>query len=367
LEAHGVRSPAGLEDVDRFLHARPPILERLPQKIELLFEPPRAHAEDHSAAGEEVQGGHRLGHDQRRPQRKDQDGGAEPDPAGHRAHPGQRGERIEVWDGRRPGGLPVGPVRVRAGRLFGDGEVIGDPERRVPDRFRQRRDRHQGVGRGQRPRGGQRDPVLHARGVGVGEGNVLPGRAPRGPGELGAASRMAQTDHAAVLDTIRRAYGVAVRDLRACYNPDGIVAGRLHFNAYWARDGFWAVFGALALGDHGQARAELETFTEYQFPSGKFPVRVEFVGHHFTGYNTLRSRPKVVGRAGGIFADPIDPTALYLIAAREYLQRTGDMSFCERFDPVMDRAIRWLGRHDHDGDGLIESYWLADWMDSIIK
>ncbi len=178
---------------------------------------------------------------------------------------------------------------------------------------------------------------------------------------------MAQTDHAAVLDTIRRAYGVAVRDLRACYNPDGIVAGRLHFNAYWARDGFWAVFGALALGDHGQARAELETFTKYQFPSGKFPVRVEFVGHHFTGYNTLRSRPKVVGRSGGIFADPIDPTALYLIASREYLQRTGDMSLCERFDPVMDRAIRWLGRHDHDGDGLIESYWLADWMDSIIK
>lgn len=31
------------------------------------------------------------------------------------------------------------------------------------------------------------------------------------------------------LDTIRRAHHIAVRDLRACYNPDGIVAGRLHF------------------------------------------------------------------------------------------------------------------------------------------
>ncbi|HKV44108.1 MAG TPA: hypothetical protein VJT32_05450 [bacterium] len=173
-----------------------------------------------------------------------------------------------------------------------------------------------------------------------------------------------QTTH---LDIIRRAYGVAVRDLRACYNPDGIVAGRLHFNAYWARDGFWASFGALALGDHAQALAELDTFIKYQFASGKLPVRVEFVGHHLTGYNTLRSRPKVVGRAGGIFSDPIDPTALFIIAAREYLERSGDTAFCRRFDPVMDRAMRWLGRHDRDGDGLIESYWLADWMDSIIK
>ena len=173
-----------------------------------------------------------------------------------------------------------------------------------------------------------------------------------------------RTDH---VETIHRAYGIAVRDLRACYNPDGIVAGRLHFNAYWARDGLWASFGALALGDHAQVRAELDTFVKHQFPSGKLPVRVEFVGHHFTGYNTLRSRPKVVGRAGGVFSDPIDPTALFLIVAREYLERGGDRSFCARFDPVMDRAIRWLRRHDHDGDGLIESYWLADWMDSIMK
>jgi glycogen debranching enzyme len=174
-------------------------------------------------------------------------------------------------------------------------------------------------------------------------------------------------DQPETMDTIRRAYRIAVRDLRACYNPDGIVAGRLKFNAYWARDGFWASFGALALGDHAQALAQLDTFIKYQFPSGKLPVRVEFVGHHFTGYNTLRSRPKVVGRAGGIFSDPIDPSALFIIAAHEYLEQSGDLSFGRRFDPVMDRAIGWLMRHDRDGDGLIESYWLADWMDSILK
>jgi glycogen debranching enzyme len=175
------------------------------------------------------------------------------------------------------------------------------------------------------------------------------------------------TQETAQLTAIRRGYGVAVRDLRACYNPDGIVAGRLKFNAYWARDGFLAMFGALALGDYGQALAQLQTFMRYQFPSGKLPVRVEFVGHHITGYNTLRSRPKVVGRAGGVFADPIDPTAFFLIAADRYVAETGDLGFAGRFQRSLDAAARWLAWHDRDGDGIMESYFLADWMDSILK
>lgn len=175
------------------------------------------------------------------------------------------------------------------------------------------------------------------------------------------------TRQSAQSETIRQAYKIAVRDLRACYNPDGIVAGRLHFNAYWARDGFWALFGALALGDHEQAAAQLTTFMRFQPPSGVLPVRLEFVGHTFGSYHTLRMRPKAVGRAGGLFSNPIDPVALFLVAAREYVERTGDTSFCERCSPSMDRAIGWLRRHDRDGDQILESYFLADWMDSILK
>ncbi len=178
---------------------------------------------------------------------------------------------------------------------------------------------------------------------------------------------MEQGDPATQTETILRAYRIAVRDLRACYNPDGIVAGRLHFNAYWARDGFWALLGALALRDYDQALAQLNTFMKYQTPSGRVPVRVEFVGHHLHGYNTLRTRPKAVGRAGGIFADPIDPTALFIIAAWEYVVRSGDVSFCGRFDPVMERAVGWLMLQDRDGDGIIESHFLGDWMDSVMK
>ena len=169
------------------------------------------------------------------------------------------------------------------------------------------------------------------------------------------------------IETIRRAYRIAVRDLRACYNPTGIVAGRLHFNAYWARDGFWALFGALVLGDYDQARAHLDTFIRYQLPSGRLPVRIEFVGHTFGGYHTWRAHPKALYRAGSMFVDPLDPAALFVVAAREYFLHTRDMSFCDRFNPVVDRATHWLMQRDRDGDGVIENRYLADWMDSILK
>ncbi len=169
------------------------------------------------------------------------------------------------------------------------------------------------------------------------------------------------------LDTIQRAYRIAVRDLRACYNPDGIVAGRLHFNAYWARDGFWASLGALALGDVEQVRAHLETFTRFQTASGELPVRVEFLGHTFGHYHTRLLHPKALFRAGTVFADPLDPSALFVIAAREYFARTHDMDFCAHFEPAMDRAMAWLMRQDRDHDGLVESRYLAGWMDSILK
>ena len=176
-----------------------------------------------------------------------------------------------------------------------------------------------------------------------------------------------QPEPAAPEETLRRAYRIAVRDLRACYNPDGIVAGRLKFNAYWARDGLWAVFGALALGDAAQAEAQLAMFARYQSPAGGIPVRVEFVGHHLTGYNTLRSRPKVVGRAGGLFRDPVDTAALFVVALNEYFVATGARALCAHLLPAADTALAWLRTQDRDGDGLVETHYLADWMDSIMK
>src|SRR5438445_1930927 len=179
---------------------------------------------------------------------------------------------------------------------------------------------------------------------------------------------MVQAPPATAREMIHRAYHIAVRDLRACYNPDGIVAGRLHFNAYWARDGFCASFGALTLGESGQVQALVQICMQCQMGSGELPVRIEFLGHTFGRYHTQRMHPKALFRAGTLFAGPLDPAAMFIIAAREYLLRTHDMEFCARFEPAMDRAIAWLMSQDRDGDALIENrHFLADWMDSILK
>ena len=172
------------------------------------------------------------------------------------------------------------------------------------------------------------------------------------------------TDHATI---IRNAYRIAVRDLRSCYNPDGIVAGRQQFNAYWARDGFWATFGANALGDYAQTQTQIGLFVRFQRPNGCIPVRVEFIGKNFAGYRKLLARPRVVGRAGGIFADPIDLSALFVIAAARYFEQTRDGVFAERVESAVDLALGWLRGLDRNRDGLLENHFLSDWMDSILK
>ena len=48
---------------------------------------------------------------------------------------------------------------------------------------------------------------------------------------------------------ITKAKEIAMNNLRDCYWPDGIVAGKHHFTDYWARDGFFAALGALQIGD----------------------------------------------------------------------------------------------------------------------
>jgi len=42
---------------------------------------------------------------------------------------------------------------------------------------------------------------------------------------------------------------IARKDLRACYQDQGIFASPVNFSDYWARDSFWAILGMLEIGD----------------------------------------------------------------------------------------------------------------------
>lgn len=168
-------------------------------------------------------------------------------------------------------------------------------------------------------------------------------------------------------ELITKGYEIAARDLRACYNPDGIVAGRTHFNAYWARDGFWGVFGSLELRDFDQVRNHLEFFAKAQLPSGELPAKIEYLDHPIGHYHTRRMEPKRIFRIGQSLFKPVDPAALFVIAIWQYYRHTLDRKFLQEFAPVAERAVRWLERHDRDNDLLLETGSLSDWMDSVLK
>ena len=76
------------------------------------------------------------------------------------------------------------------------------------------------------------------------------------------------------MDKIKKAYAIAKRELRGCYDTHGIVAGRHHFSDYWGRDGFFACFGALALGDYKIAEKMVDLFYSHQNSRGLIPYRL---------------------------------------------------------------------------------------------
>ena len=67
---------------------------------------------------------------------------------------------------------------------------------------------------------------------------------------------------------------IAINELRKCYTDKGIIAGIHHFTDYWARDGFFACFGALAINDTSIVKKQVNLFFSFQRNDGLIPYRI---------------------------------------------------------------------------------------------
>jgi len=152
---------------------------------------------------------------------------------------------------------------------------------------------------------------------------------------------------------LEQALEIAKRDLRQCYTGEGILAGRGHFQQYWARDCFFAVLGANALGDFEQAGKSFRLFLDLQDSSGQLPGLI-------TKKLKPKYRPMVVSR-------PVDGNALFIGAVADYLGKSGDKALVEQNFKKIALAMEWLCGKDRDKDGLIEEGYLANWADTILK
>jgi glycogen debranching enzyme len=169
---------------------------------------------------------------------------------------------------------------------------------------------------------------------------------------------------------ITRALDIACRDLRSCYLDPGIIAGHRYFDDFWARDSFFASWGALALGDVDVVRNVLDLFITHQRSDGLIARRLNRYWIPSLKYVTQiriprqKLLPSYYGRA---FAEGIDGNSLFVIAADRYLETSHDEAWLVANLDSIDQSIRWLQTRDTDLDGLIEEGKYAGWMDTIAK
>ena len=138
-------------------------------------------------------------------------------------------------------------------------------------------------------------------------------------------------------------------------NPDlgfGMVAG-LGMSGTSGRPGFGWFFGGdtyinslamLGYGDFEKSRRAIEFLQKFQRDDGKMAHEIS----QSAGYiEWFKDYPYAYIHA--------DTSPFYIVAAGEYLSRTGDRDFIIRSYPSLKRAFDWSAATDGDGDGLMDN------------
>lgn len=165
-----------------------------------------------------------------------------------------------------------------------------------------------------------------------------------------------------------KALKIAEESLRKCYDKKGIVAGRTHFNYYWARDSFYASWGALELKDYDIVRSNLELFLKNVRSDGLVPIRIggsslrqwlslagiKMKNNHKPGYNQDKGKNPAT-----------DPNILLLITLGRYVAKTNDKELIRSNLSKIHLIIDWLEKQERQG--LIYGANYSTWQDIVKK
>jgi len=174
------------------------------------------------------------------------------------------------------------------------------------------------------------------------------------------------------MSVIDNAYEIAKRVLKSSYRENGIVAGSGQWEQVWARDSCFASLGALALGDRGVVRRNLETLLKAQAPDGQIPLRI--------GHDRRDLALKILGIRVPPAQKPVyledklghharDSNPLLVICASEFAQGASadEIEFLRRNIGAFESAVRWSLENDVDDDLLIEERAFSTWADNVRK
>ncbi len=140
----------------------------------------------------------------------------------------------------------------------------------------------------------------------------------------------------------------------ACSLADNTVTGTdANYRSVWARDGSITIINTLDLDDadiRACQRQTLDTLLNAASPTGQLPanVRLDDGAPDYSGVGSICS---------------IDSGLWVIIAAYNFITKTGDYDFLRQHADQLQRAMDWLSAHDSNNDGLLEIPEAGDWTD----
>lgn len=164
---------------------------------------------------------------------------------------------------------------------------------------------------------------------------------------------------------LKQAQTVALKNLRACYQTNGIIAGQHHFTDYWGRDGYFAAFGALAAGDDEVVKKMVKIFLSFQREDGLIPYRVMrgpvTIGKYL-GRPKFYKTPRPTYRLRQIGPVVLDGATLTLI----FFALLGlKKRWPSHFDQQIQKALNYLKTQERHG--LLWEGVMTEWHDSVWK
>ncbi len=168
---------------------------------------------------------------------------------------------------------------------------------------------------------------------------------------------------------IDQAKKIALRDLRACYHGDGVLASLVNYSDYWARDTFWASFGILEIGDDEQVKKSLLMFIKHQLKNGKIPrkIKLDYNNLKYFKIKIERSEPKPAYKSaiGDVYST--DDNLLFVIAFCLYVEKTRDYDFAGKYFKRAYKALAFYKKEKMIFNDLIAERGISNWMDTIMK
>ncbi|KKP70143.1 hypothetical protein A2X44_00345 [candidate division CPR3 bacterium GWF2_35_18] len=164
---------------------------------------------------------------------------------------------------------------------------------------------------------------------------------------------------------INKAYSIAEKSLKSCYNDYGVSAGKHHFVDIWARDSFFALLGT---DDYKTLKLNLQTFLSYTNKNGHVPYRILLSSINlmkYLGKPTYLDSPKANYRSLQTGGKIVDGGLLLVISLNYYIQKTKDLKFLNQHWQTIKNIFYFYNKYRKND--LLKQDLLCEWYDAVYK